>query len=277
MTNEELKFILDTMTWSFTRLKSFYDCKYAWKLSYIDCVKGDNGFFDSYGSFVHEILQKYAEGQLSLFDLNTYYEEHFDESVPYDAPPNKFVNIRQSYYDKGYGYLSNIDLPIDEYEILGVEKKVRFKIDNKNFVGYIDLLLRDKKTGKIIILDHKSASLKLLKNGEVSKSDKEHFLLFKRQLYLYSIAIKEEYGDVSELWWNMFKDRKWIKIPWQQNEYDESIQWAKDTIKLIEKESNWYGRPDFFFCTYICDHRNNACEYKPMPVKKVEVYNPEPE
>jgi predicted transcriptional regulator len=41
-------------------------------------------------------------------------------------------------------------------------------------IGFIDLLLKDKD-GNIIVLDHKSASLKFKKNGEVSKSDAQHF------------------------------------------------------------------------------------------------------
>ena len=68
-------------------------------------------------------------------------------------------------------YLDNIDLDLDSYEILGVEKKVEFELFGKRFVGYIDLLLRDKQTDEIIIVDHKSASIKILKNGNISKSD----------------------------------------------------------------------------------------------------------
>ena len=43
----------------------------------------------------------------------------------------------------------NIDLVLDDYEILGVEKEVHFTIDGKEFVGYIDLLLKDKITKEI--------------------------------------------------------------------------------------------------------------------------------
>lgn len=276
---EELDFILDTMTWSYSRLSSFYQCKYAWYLTYIDCVKGENGFFGEYGSFIHKILEKYSKGELSLFELNDYYEQHFTEEVTHDAPPNKYVDIKQSYYDKGLDYLNNIDLDFSKYEVLGVEKKVEFEIAGKPFVGYIDLLLKEKENGRIVIVDHKSASLKILKNGNISKSDQEHFLGFQRQLYLYSKAVRKEYGEVSKLMWNMFRDKKWIEIPWVEEEYNEAIQWAEDTIKLIENETEWCANPDFYFCNYICDHRNNACEFKPQPVKKDVVdyrhYNPE--
>ena len=268
------------MTWSFSRLNAFYNCTYEFYLHYIECNKSENGFFGEYGSLIHKILEKYEKGELSLFELNEYYEEHFDEDVPHDAPPNKFVNIRQSYYDKGIDYLDNIDLDLEKYEVLGVEKKVEFKINDKDFVGYIDLLVKDKETGEIIIIDHKSASIKILKNGKISKSDQQHFLDFKRQLYLYSIPVIKEYGSVSKLKWNMFKDQKWIEVPWIQEEYDEAIQWAKDTLELIEKEKEWRPNPDYYYCHYLCGQRNHACEYKPQPTnKKNEIdnrqYNPE--
>lgn len=277
MTEEEL-FVMDTMTWSFSRLNSYYNCAYEWYLHYLECNKSENGFFGEYGSFIHKILEKYISGELSLFDLNQYYEENFNESVPHDAPPNKYVDIRQSYYDKGIEYLNNIDLDLDRYEILGVEKEIHFTIEDKDFVGYIDLLVKDKETDEIIIIDHKSASIKILKNGSISKTDQKHFLEFKRQLYLYSIPIVKEYGSVSKLKWNMFKDQKWIEIPWKQEEYDEAIQWAKDTLKLIENEFLWLPNQDYYYCNYLCGQRNNACEFKPQPISKKsnddEYYNP---
>lgn len=259
---DELDFLLDTMTWSFSRLNSYYSCPYEWKLHYLDCNKPENGFFGEYGSLIHTVLEKYAKGELSLFELNQYYEEHFNECIPHNAPPNKYVDIRQSYFDKGIEYLNNIDLYLEGYEILGIEKEVKFKINNKDFVGYIDLLVRDKKTKEIIIIDHKSARIKILKNGSISKPDQQHFLEFKRQLYLYSISIIEEYGSVSKLKWNMFKDQQWIEISWKQEEYDEALQWAKDTLELIEKETVWLPNPNYYYCHYLCGQRNNACEYK---------------
>lgn len=277
---DELDFLLDTMTWSFSRLNSFYNCPYEWKLRYIDCNKSENGFFGEYGSLIHKILEKYEKGELSLFELNDYYEEHFSENVPHDAPPNKYVDIKQSYYEKGLDYLNNIDLDLDKYEILGVEKEVRFQISGKNFIGYIDLLLKEKETGKIIILDHKSASIKILKNGKVSKSDQEHVREFIRQLCLYAIPIIEEYGHVDELWWNLFKDRNWLKMPFKKEDYDEAIQWAKDTLTLIENEKNWFPNPDSYYCNFLCGQRNHACEYKPQPISNKSAednryYNPE--
>ena len=272
------KFIIDNMLWSFSRLNSFYNCPHEWYEKYIMCQYGENGFFGEFGSCCHTVLEKYAKGEISIFELSQEYEKEFTETVVHDAPHNKYVDIKQSYYDKGLDYFDNIDLDLTNYEILGVEKEVRFKIGDKDFIGFIDLLLKEKETGKIIILDHKSASIKFLKSGKVSKKDQGHVREFIRQLCLYSVAVIEEYGKVDELWWNLFKDRNWLKLQWTQEDYDEAIKWAEDTIKLIENEREYPCNPDFYYCYHLCSQRNNACPYKPQPVSKKkddEFYNPE--
>ena len=255
-------FIIDTFVWSFSRLNSFYNCPYEFYLHYIECNPSQQNFFAEYGSLMHSILEKYVKGTLSIFELNQYYEENFNVEIPHDAPPNKYIDIRQSYYDEGLDYLDNIDLDLDSYEILGVEKKVEFELFGKQFIGFIDLLVKDKTTGEIIIIDHKSASIKILKNGNISKSDQSHFLEFKHQAYLYSYPIIKEYGKVSTIKWNMFKDKKWIEIAWDKAEYDETIEWVKDTLKLIENETEWAPNPQSYYCRYLCGQRTNACEYK---------------
>lgn len=278
MMDEELDFILDTMTWSFSRLNSFYNCPYEWYEKYIECQMGENGFFGEFGGCCHKVLEKYEKGEISIFEISEEYERLFSEMVVHDAPPNKYVDIRQSYYDKGLDYFDNIDLDLEDYEILGVEKQVRFRVADKDFIGYIDLLLREKDTGKIIILDHKSASIKFLKNGKVSKSDQAHMREFIRQLCLYAKPVIEEYGRVDELWWNLFKDKKWLKIPFETADYDEAMNWAKETINLIENETEFACNPDAYYCWNLCSQRNNACPYKPQFEKKKDDnrhYNPE--
>ena len=257
-------FIIDLMKWSFSRVNGYYSgCPYEWYDKYILCNPSKQNFHGAGGGFAHKILEKYENGELDMWDLSPYFEEHFAEEVPYSAPPNKYKDLRQDWYDKVLDYFDNIDIPLDEYKICGVEKKVDFMVGDYPFVGFIDLLLQDQKDEKFILCDHKSSSIKILKNGKVSKSDKEHFQAFKRQQYLYCKPIIEEYGSgcIKELWWNMFKDRAWIKIPFNPDEYQEAQDWAIDTIHKIENETEWLPSPNMWYCNYLCG-QSDGCPYK---------------
>lgn len=260
----DYNFILDTMTWSFSRLN--YTCPYEFKLHYIDCHTGIENYFSQYGTLCHKVLEKYANGELSLFELAPYYEEHFDEEVWMDAPYIKGGDLKENYFYKGLDFFSNLEPFLEAYDILGVEKEVRFQIDGRDIVGYIDLLLREKETGRIIIWDWKSGSLKLLKNGKVSNAQKEqeHFAEFKRQLYLYSIPVIEEYGKVDALHWGLFKDGNNIEIPWDEKELEETIDWVRERIAKLYAEEEWLPKDGAcdkdYYCRYLCGQRE-ICEY----------------
>lgn len=264
-------FIVDQMVWSFTRITSFEQCPYEWKLRYIDAEPGETSFFGQFGTFMHKILERYEKGDLSLFDLSSYYENHFDEEITLPAPANQYSDIRYSYYQKGLDYLDNIDLILDDYDILGVEKEVRFKVGPHEMIGYIDLLLRERTSGEIIILDHKSATLKFKKNGEISKTSLPHFEEFKKQLYLYSIPILTEYGHVDYLEWNMFKDRGHIKVPWLPAEYETTKEWAIAAIDQILTEKDFPAKPDSYYCWNLCSQRYNGCPSKPVSKRDREL------
>ena len=183
---EEDKFIVGTFTWSFSRLESFYQCPYAWRRTYIDGEEKVSNAFAEYGSLCHKLLEDYEKGKIDIFSISSEYDRRFAEEIPSDFPPNKYADLRESYYLKGQRYFEEIDLPLDEMEILGVEEKVTFELGGKPFIGFIDLRYKDKD-GNMIFLDHKSANIRINKNNSVSKSDAEKMKKYEYQQYLYTI------------------------------------------------------------------------------------------
>lgn len=210
---------------------------------------------------MHETLEKYFKGELAPYETEDYFAFGFTAGIHYDFPKNKYVDLSDSYYQKGLEYLNNLDFDFDKYEILGVEKRITFEISGIKMTGFIDLLLKDKETGEIIVVDHKSANLKFKKNGEIYKKDAEHYEQFKRQLYIYSKAVIEEFGKVDYLAWNLFKQEEIHKIPFDEDEYEEALSWAINTINQIRQEILFLpNSSNDFYCREICNYRNN-CEY----------------
>lgn len=258
---EDNRFIIDNMTWSFSRINGFFgNCKREWHDHYILCEPSCDSFDGQIGGAAHETFEAYFKNEISEFEMSNYFEKLYKEKVtipcPYPNGDTKFPKILE--------YFNNFSFDKNRYEILGVEQEVRFKIADKyDCVGFIDLLYKDKETNEITLMDHKSSSIKVLKNGNISKSDLEHFEAFKRQQYLYSKVVLEKYGSVSKLRWNMFKDGNYIEIPWTKKEMDETFKWAEDTIKAIEKEKEYPAEPNFYFCSNLCSIRSNGtCPYK---------------
>ena len=79
--HEDDSFIIDAMTWSFSRLNSFDNCPYEWRLNYIDNEKRKDNFFAQFGSLCHGILEDYAKNKLSLFEVSDAYEDRFPKMV----------------------------------------------------------------------------------------------------------------------------------------------------------------------------------------------------
>lgn len=256
---EEIKKRLDNMVWSFSRLQSASQCKYAWYLHYIAGEESAPNAYSQFGTLVHETLEKFLKGELDIFNVAQYYQDNYSDYVTCDFPPNKYVDLGQKAYDDGEQYFLNLNFDFDRYEILGVEKEVKFNVGGYPFKGFIDALYRDKETGDIIILDHKTSSFKYLKNGGISKSNQEHFQQFRRQELLYAIPIIEEYGKVDYLSWNMIRDQKEIKIPFNHDEFLETQEWAVKTIKQIEEELLWApDNSNGYFCHVLCDIRDKC-------------------
>lgn len=254
---------IDNMRWSYSRLSSFDTCKYCFYLNYIinddDEYLSEGNFFAESGLFMHEILAMVFSGELNPKDALQYYIDNFSSNIFYKTKKSTMKKT----YNLCVDYLKNEDFSwIKDYDILGVEKEVEFKLGKYSFVGYIDLLLRDKKDGRIVLIDHKSSPYPFKRNGEVKKNSEHSFGHYKKQMYIYCFAIKEQYGEFpKEISWNHFKEGgKFATIPFDEKEYSESITWFLDTIHKIEKEEEFEPTTDYFFCKTLCNFRS-SCEY----------------
>lgn len=262
MTPEEIRKKMSDDLLSFSRING-WECPYEWKLHYIDKIEGESGFFAEVGNAMHETLEAYLKQEEDIFTLLDYFENRWQEYVIHDAPSNKYVDIKQQYYQQCIDYLSQLVFDFDKYEILGVEKEVFFNIKDYKFHGFIDLLIKDKNTNEIVISDHKSFIPKFKKNGEISKTQSKQFEEFKHQLYMYSIPIISEYGKVDKLRWNFFRAQQEYITPWIKEEYDKTIEWALNRIEEISSEILWLpNNGNSFYCNCLCSMRNNICEYR---------------
>lgn len=251
--SEELeeKKTLEREQYSFSKLSTWWQCPYGFYLKYIEHQKGIGNAFSSYGSFVHELLEKYAKGDAEIWDLPSMYEWEFDVAVPEKFPWNKFVKLRDTYYQQGLDFLQTFE-GYDNYKILGVEQEFTKEIDDWTLSGFIDLLFEDEN-GKLIIRDYKSKAG--FKNAEELKK-------YARQLYLYSTYVKDTYGRFpDELQFLCFRKKQLIKLDFDENAFNEAIEWAKNTVSEIRNAFDYppMNRPcDDFYADNLCNHRKTC-------------------
>jgi hypothetical protein len=70
-------------------------------MRYLEEKKGIPTAFAQYGLFMHKILEKYYKDELMVFELSQYYQDNFSNNVTERFAPNKYINLHDSYYEKG--------------------------------------------------------------------------------------------------------------------------------------------------------------------------------
>lgn len=243
----EYSYLISLMTWSYSRLRAYEDCGYAFFLNYIEEEEETKHFYAEYGSLMHRILEQFYSGAITKEQALSMFMTGFVLDLPDEVKPS----IAENYYQQGKEYLSSLAMPKEK--IIGIEEKLNFKVGDYSFVGFVDLLLEDDG---LIIQDHKS---RVLKRG--TKKQNEEFDSFTKQLYLYSAGIEQRYGQLpKKLRFNCFRNGTLLEEVFDKNKYEETIQWALDTIGKIEQESTWKPSLEWFKCKYICGF-SDSCEY----------------
>lgn len=246
--------ITSQMTWSYSRLSAFESCPYRFFMKYLLNCDEEPQFFSQFGSFVHEIHQLVFESLLSKTSAASYYVRNFDERVTAKAPSKQ---IFTSYFKGGLDYFKH--MPEFDGSVLGIEKEFHFDVDGYPFVGFADLLTRTDQG--LLLYDHKARALKPRSNKKKPTVSDQELDRYFRQLYLYSIPIKEEYGEYpKELIFNCYRGGYFIKEPFSIEKLENAKSWASGTIRDIIATQQWQPRLEFFKCKYLCGLEND-CSY----------------
>ena len=256
---QDYSLIVNTMVWSHSRLTSFMSCPYSWFLRYILGEDTSSNFYSEHGTFVHELLAKFYKGEASRDMIVIEYLTGFSHNVVSTVNAKTFDSTKAKYIDSVSNYLETFE-PFKFNKIIAIEKEYKFKIDEYDFIGYVDLAGYDE-AGDLLIIDNKSANLKpRSKKGKQTLTDDE-LDEYLRQLYLYSIPVFNETGEYPKwLIFNCFKSGVVIKEPFIMADFEKAKRWAKNIIEFIKAERNWNATGDFIYCKDLCNNRK-ICEY----------------
>lgn len=246
---------------SFSQLSLFDECPRSWYLEkfgtdiFGEKLEPLDNAFSQAGIIVHKVLEQWAKGELTKEELKDEFLGTYDMGVTIEFPPylgnysDRMRSAVSDYFDNFNGF--------EGYEVLSAEQPIECQIHGVTMLGYVDLILKDKQTGGIVIVDHKSKSLSTFK-----KEQKKMW----RQQYLYATWVKDTYGIWPEkLAFNLFKEAEdgFILKEFDQKEYQNVLLWAADIIEKMltlteEEDFSRKAKPDNF-CKCICSMRQH-CE-----------------
>lgn len=225
-------------------------------MKYIKKLKPIPQFYASYGSFLHELLARFYAGQAAKEELPVQFLTGFSTSVQGERPSDKIV---ADYIRKGSDYLRSFE-PFP-YRTVGVEQEYRFTVDGIPFIGFVDYL--GEQDGELILIDHKSRSLKPRSNRVKPTQNDLTIDEMLRQLYLYAYAVQQKYGQFPEaLCFNCFKTNTFIREPFRTDACDKALTWARDTVRSLQDPEDFPPSIEYFSCQYLCDMHHECCYWQ---------------
>lgn len=167
LTGEQLNVIKEKLgvdrIWSFSKMSTYEQCTWLYKLKYIDKLRGiQDSCYTYWGTIAHDIRQGFYEGDYKSNDeMLEKLEEEIAKYILEDKKELKFPNQNEAgnYFDNLRHYFKNCKHVEGKVENERVVLSVLNGEDGKKyaFQGYIDSFYQED--GKNIILDYKTSSM----------------------------------------------------------------------------------------------------------------------
>ena len=184
---------------SYSQFAKWDKCPYTWKLDYVDKLSTFKGnIYTLFGTAVHETIQAYLvcyyertikeADELPMIDILKYRLEanykkgkamHGDEFVVTKEEMVEFYNDGIKIIEEFKKRKSN-HFPKKNTELVGIEIGLSFDLPkDMKFNGYMDVVLHNKNTGRIKIIDIKTATMGWNKYQKADKNKTNQLLLYK--------------------------------------------------------------------------------------------------
>ena len=184
---------------SYSQFSQWDKCPYTWKLNYVDKAETFKGnIYTLFGSALHETLQAYLvcyyertikeADNLPLHDILQYRMEH-NYKISKEQHGDDFdvsLEDMKSFFQDGCTIIDEFIkrkssyFPKKNTELVGIEIGLNHKVtDTINFRGYMDVVIHNKITGRVKIIDIKTSTMGWNKYMKADKIKTNQLLLYK--------------------------------------------------------------------------------------------------
>ena len=185
---------------SYSQLSMWTQCPHRWKLNYIDELGTFTAnIYTLFGTSVHETIQAYLvcyygktikeADSLPMYDILQYRMETNYKDAVEDSKEDLDITLgdMKSFYKDGCDIIDEFIkhkssyFPKKNTELVGIEIGLNEGLDkNIEFRGYMDVVIHNKTTGRIKIIDIKTSTMGWNKWAKGDKTKTDQLLLYKQ-------------------------------------------------------------------------------------------------
>jgi putative RecB family exonuclease len=250
--NAETKKLYTGEYFSVSRVKQYEKCTYAFKLRYIDGLRGGTSEPAEFGKLVHNALERIYSWAV---------DDEFTGKIPDEVILEEYRGAFQEspLADNGL-YQEGIELvrgyfrlhpDVNHFSVLAIEREFRIKIGDVQVLGFIDRIDRiDKNTVEII--DYKTN--RMLFSREELDND--------LQMSVYGLAVKEFWPWVENIRYRFDMIRFSMSLFTSRSEKDLDFS-AAYLVALSRRLATQEDYPAQInsLCGW-CDHRDDCSEFQ---------------
>jgi ATP-dependent helicase/DNAse subunit B len=158
---------------SFSQFRQWLTCPNKFYLDYVLGLKqSENSLHTCFGEIIHEVIQLYVKTlyneslvkaeELELYKLFKVGFENKLKEKNIEATEDDITDFIYDGEDIINAFLETAtrikNFPKDKYELVGIENEINIGVKNNvDFIAYLDLVLKEKSTGNIKIIDFKTS------------------------------------------------------------------------------------------------------------------------
>lgn len=199
---------------SYSQFSMYLKCPKQWEQEYVlNKREFTQSIHTIFGTCCHETIQMWLEvaynktvKEADAIDLNEDLKKrmhkHYSDAVNKTGEHFSTATQLQEFWQDGVAILDYIKRNRSTYfssrdeELLGIETELLLQLPkNITFKGFIDLVLRDKRTGRIRIIDLKTSTAGWNKYQKADKTKTAQLLLYK-EFYGKQYGVDPEMIDV---------------------------------------------------------------------------------
>lgn len=271
---------------SFSELTQYQECGHKHLIEkYLKLAVSPTSIHLIFGNAIHSAIEVGVRDNINLDGRIDHFRTYFTKEMMDKMMGTKDYLSMNDFVKQGEHILRLLSTEkiLEKYDLIGVEMSLYEKLfGGFHFKGFIDLILKDKKTGRVLIIDWKTSG----EPWDVQKKKKNKIFMAQMRLYKYfysrkcNVPIDEI--DCKYIVLNRLKSKKCPELGYGElqpveifstnEDIMEAVTLVAESLKGIHIKKEFLkakfegSKNDCFFCPYktnptLCNENPNQYKY----------------